>query len=242
MKLLLAGEPEVYARYLVAVMKKSGIDFTHIPPDRLQEMPSTQDQLSEYDAVIISDAPGSDLSDRMALLKEYVKKGGGLGMIGGWWAFTGSKGNYRGTPVEEVLPVDCLPEDDRINDSNGFKIIKKTEHPILKGLPWNDAPTICGYNKVVAKSDAEILLTSKRIESIGKERVEGIKLAEEEDPLLAVRKYGGGKTLALMTDASPHWVGGMVDWGKERVMIGDMELGDKYIQFLGQILKWLAKG
>jgi len=241
MKLLLAGEPEVYARYLIAVMKKSGIDFTHIPPDRLQEMPSTQDQLSEYDAVVISDAPGTSLSDRMALLKEYVEKGGGLGMIGGWWAFTGSNGNYKGTPVEEVLPVDCLPEDDRINDSNGFKIIKKKEHSILEGLPWNDAPTICGYNKVNAKPDAEILLTSRRIESSGKDRVEEIRLAKEEDPLLAVRKHGEGRTLALMTDASPHWVGGMVDWGPERVMIGDMELGDQYIQFLYQVLKWLAK-
>jgi len=241
MKLLLAGEPEVYAKYLIAVMKKSGIDFTHIPPDRLQEMPSTQDQLSGYNAVVISDAPGSLLSDRMKLLKEYVEKGGSLGMIGGWWSFTGSKGDYRGTAVEEVLPVNCSPEDDRINDSNGFKIIKKKEHPILEGLPWNDAPTICGYNKVNAKPDAEILLTSRRIESSGKDRVEGIKLAKEENPLLAVRTYGKGRSLAFMTDASPHWVGGMVDWGTERVTIGDMELGDQYVQFISQILKWLAK-
>jgi len=132
MKLLLAGEPEVYARYLIAVMKKSGIDYTHIPPDRLQEMPSTQDQLSEYAAVVISDAPGASLSDRMALLKEYVEKGGCLGMIGGWWSFTGSKGNYKGTPVEEVLPVNCLPEDDRINDSNvNIFICNQSKHSIF---------------------------------------------------------------------------------------------------------------
>ena len=241
MRALLLGEPEQYARYLKAVTKNCGIDFLHLPPERLGEMPSTLEELLGYDIAVVSDAPGDELgTERMELLKNYVEKGKGLGMIGGWWSFTGSKGNYGKTPVEEALPVNCLPRDDRVNDPNGFKIIKQKDHAILRELPWEDSPTVCGYNETVPKADAEVLLTMRRIESLGKDKVEGVKLAEKEHTLLVVGKYGKGRTLAFTTDLSPHWVGGMVDWGKERSEVEGTELGNLYLKFGCQILKWLA--
>jgi len=241
MRALILGELEQYARYLIAVTKNCGFDFLRLPPDKLGEMPSKLEELMHYDVVVISDAPAKELStEKMELLKKYVEKGKGLGMIGGWWSFTGSNGNWGKTPVEEVLPVKCLPRDDRVNDPNGFKIIKKKNHAILKGLPWEDPPTVCGYNEVVPKADAEILLTMRRIEPIGKDRVEGVKLAKAEQPLLVVGKHGKGRTLAFTTDLSPHWVGGMVDWGKERKEVDGTELGNLYLKFGCQILKWLA--
>lgn len=241
MRVLILGEVGLLARYLVAVTKKSGADFDHLPPEELGEMPSDLDELMKYDAVVISDGPGNEIdAEKMELLKEYVESGKGLGMIGGWWSFTGTKGNYHGTPVEEILPVNCLEEDDRVNDPNGFKIIKKGDHPILNGLPWEDPPSVCGFNEVEPKSDAEVLLNLRRIESIGKEKVEGVELAEEESPLLVVGDYGEGRSLAFTTDLSPHWVGGMVDWGEERVPAEDTAFGHLYIEFGGRILKWLA--
>jgi uncharacterized membrane protein len=241
MRVLILGELEAYARYLLAVTKNSGAEYLRLPPEKLNDMPSKLEDLMKYDAVVISDAPAKELDkSKMELLKKYVESGKGLGMIGGWWSFTGSNGNWAKTPVDEVLPVNCLPHDDRVNDPNGFRIIKKKDHPILKGLPWNDPPTVCGYNAVKPKPDAEILLSMRRIESIGKDRVEGIKLSEQEVPLLVVGKHGKGRTLAFTTDLSPHWVGGMVDWGKERKEVEGAELGNLYLQFGGQILKWLA--
>jgi uncharacterized membrane protein len=241
MRALILGELEQYARYLIAVTKNCGFDFRRMPPGKLGEMPSKLEELLDYDVVVISDAPGDELgTERMELLKKYVEKGKGLGMIGGWWSFTGSNGHYHNTPVEEVLPVECSPSDDRVNDPNGFKIIKQKDHPILKDLPWEDPPTVCGYNAVEPKPDAEVLLTMRRIESLGEDKVEGVKLAEEERPLLVVGKHGEGRTLAFTTDLSPHWVGGMVDWGKERVEVEGTELGGLYLKFGCQILKWLA--
>jgi uncharacterized membrane protein len=241
MRLLILGELEAYARYLIAVTKNCGADFLRLAPGKLGEMPSKLKELLKYDAVVISDAPANELGkEKMNLLKKYVEQGKSLGMIGGWWSFTGSNGNYHRTPVEEILPVNCSPSDDRVNDPNGFRIIKKKDHPILKGLPWQDPPTVCGYNAVTPKANAEILLTMRRIESIGKNRVEGVKLAKEERPLLVVGKYGKGRTLAFTTDLSPHWVGGMVDWGKERKVVNETELGNLYLKFGCQILKWLA--
>jgi uncharacterized membrane protein len=242
MRVLILGELEAYARYLIAVTKNCGADFLRLAPEKLGETPSKLEELREYDAVIISDAPAQEMgTKKMEVLKKYVEEGKGLGMIGGWWSFTGSNGNYHGTPVEEVLPVECSPDDDRVNDPNGFKIIKKKDHAILAGLPWQDPPTVCGYNAVKPKPEAEILLTMRRIESIGENRVEGVKLAEEEHPLLVVGKYGAGRTLAFTTDLSPHWVGGMVDWGRERKEVEGAELGNLYLQFGGQILRWLAR-
>lgn len=241
MRALILGELEQYARYLIAVTKNCGLDFFRLPPGKLGEMPSELEQLLDYDVVVISDAPSEELSvEKMELLKKYVEKGKGLGMIGGWWSFTGSKGNWGKTPVEEVLPVNCLPHDDRVNDPNGFKIIKQEDHPILKDLPWEDSPTVCGYNAVTPKADAEVLLTMRRIEPLGEGRVEGVKLSGEERPLLVVGKYGEGRTLAFTTDLSPHWVGGMVDWGKERIEVEGTELGNLYLKFGCQLLRWLA--
>jgi uncharacterized membrane protein len=56
-------------------------------------------------------------------LREYVRGGGGLMMIGGYYSFQGINGGarYHGTAVEETLPVDCLPYDDRIEVPEGSR-------------------------------------------------------------------------------------------------------------------------
>ena len=43
-------------------------------------------------------------------------------MIGGYYSFQGINGGarYHRTPVEEVLPVECLPYDDRVEVPEGF--------------------------------------------------------------------------------------------------------------------------
>ena len=46
---------------------------------------------------------------------------------------------------------------------------------------------------------------------------------------------------ALATDVAPHWVGGFVDWGKERVVadVGDdfIDVGNWYARFFRQLLQ-----
>jgi uncharacterized membrane protein len=236
------GSSKGPAGYLISVMKNANIPYLHFPPSKLFEAPSSYSELAKFDVIILSDAESKHLGKkRMASMKMFVEKGGGLGMIGGWASFTGSSGNYRNTPIEEILPVRCEPFDDRVNYSNGLKVIKKTDHPILHGLLWNDSPTICGYNKVIPKDDFEILLTSKAIESSGCDIVEAVRLSQEEHPLLVVGNYKKGNTLAFTTDAAPHWAGGMLDWGTERVKVGNYELGNNYLKFFSNLINWLSK-
>ena len=67
-------------------------------------MPETLKELVSYDCVVLSNIPRSSLGDgKMRMLVRYVRDyGGGLVVLGG----PGSIGPaYRGTPVEEILPV-----------------------------------------------------------------------------------------------------------------------------------------
>ena len=244
MKILYIGDgpSDGAARYLISVMRKAGIDYVHFPPSKAGSVPSESKELKKYDSIILSDVPSRLLGNaRMASIRDYVRSGGGLGMIGGWESFTGSGGGYRNTPIEEALPVRCAASDDRVNNSNGFKMIKKLGHPILSGLPWGSSPTVCGFNRVTPKKGSITLLSLKEIMPNGRDSVEGVRLSSKEHPLLVVGSYKAGRTLALTTDVAPHWVGGMVDWGKRRIKVGNCEVGDKYIQFLQNILNWLCK-
>ena len=57
-----------------------------------------------YDLVILSNVPAAALpAERMESIRRYVTGGGGLIAIGGDQSFT--PGGYRGTPLEDILPV-----------------------------------------------------------------------------------------------------------------------------------------
>src|SRR5690606_18012449 len=64
------------------------------------------EHLPSFDAVILQDidAIRYKLAQHLVRLRDYVKKGGGLIMVGGPSSFAG--GNYAGTPIDAVLPVE----------------------------------------------------------------------------------------------------------------------------------------
>jgi uncharacterized membrane protein len=67
--------------------------------------------------------------------------GGGLMMIGGYF-LPGHRrpARWRRTPVEEALPVECLPYDDRIEAPKEYSW--KPGNPIIRSLP--DCPPLAG--------------------------------------------------------------------------------------------------
>ena len=170
----------------------------HIANDHF---PFTLEELNEYSCIILSDV-GADtllipsatfgtskiLPNRCQLLKDYVLGGGGLLMIGGYLTFNGvgAQGKWWATPVQDVLPVEILPYDDRMEHCEGVKPVTVGEHEALKGIP-TDWPEVLGYNKVIAKPEAEVPVT-----------VEG-------DPFIAFASYGKGRSGVVTTDCAPHW-------------------------------------
>jgi len=175
-----------------------------------ERFPLTLEGLQQYGAVILSDLgsntlllhpdvwlSGKPTVNRLKLLREYVRGGGGLMMIGGYYSFQGINGGarYRGTAVEEVLPVDCLPYDDRIEVPEGFRaeIVGPKDHAILGGL-GGEWPLLLGVNEVRLKARPDVQLLARLPE------------AEGGHPLLATGAYGSGRTLAWTSDIGPHWL------------------------------------
>lgn len=208
-------------------MKSGDIDMTHIPTHEVAEkFPSTLEELQEYDAVILSDVGSNTIlmnintfthskvqPNRLNVIRDYVKAGGGFAMIGGYMSFQGidCKGQYKDTAIEEILPVDLMTTDDRSEHPEGVHpTIVKADHPILNGIP-EEWPHFLGYNRLTAKPDATVL-------------------AEHNDyAFISTREYEKGRTFAFASDLAPHWgPPEFVNW-------------EYYNAFWINVVKWLGK-
>jgi len=207
-------------------LERQGIELVHMPSHvAATEFPLTGAALREYQVIVLSDIgsntlllhpdtweSGKRMPNRLRLLADFVRAGGGLAMAGGYYSFAGIQGaaHYHASPIEEVLPVDILPYDDRTEVPEGFvaEVIDAT-HPVLSGIaaPW---PELLGFNRIRAKGDASVLA------------------AYGDDPILAVRSVGRGRTLALASDIGPHWCPeSFLAW-------------PGYARLWGQAVRWLA--
>jgi uncharacterized membrane protein len=194
---------------LLKALKDSPFDVTFMPAHEAQkDFPNTLEGLQAYDAIVLSDIGANTLllhpdtwihsrrtPNRLKLLRDYVAKGGALLMFGGYYSFQGINGGarFRNTPVEEVLPVACLPMDDRVEVPEGFTPVVSGDasHPILKGIS-GEFPYLLGFNEVTLKDGADQLMTvSSEYGSL---------------PLLVTGTYENGRTLVWTSDVGPHWL------------------------------------
>jgi len=209
-----------------ALADDDNIDVTHLPNHLvLSEFPESQSELDEYDVVIVSDTGRNTLTmypdmftvpmgpNRLKMIKQFVEKGGGFIMAGGYVCFQGfqGKGNYHDSEIEEILPVEISDRDDRVEAPEGVRPeITDPEHEILSGVPSDDWPRFLGYNRLTSKDEATVLSEIK-----------------EGDPFITVWEYGGGRTMAFASDLAPHWGTDFVNW-------------DYYDSFWRQSIRWLA--
>jgi uncharacterized membrane protein len=173
-----------------------------------------------------------------------VEQGAGLLMIGGWESFHGLLGEYDESPLAAVLPVRMQSSDDRRNFPQPCLIEKLCDHEILAGLPWERPAGIGGINVVTAKPGAETLLAAVSFSVLHAEHAYQFAPADSA-PLLVVGRHGAGRTAALATDVAPHWVGGLVDWGDQRIVqaVGDgtIEVGNWYARFFCNLVAWTGR-
>jgi hypothetical protein len=251
------------AGYLAGILTHFGIAFDYVPS---AESPPASFSDTHYAAYVISDYPAARLgNERMEFLANRVEEGTGLVMIGGWESFYGKAGEYHQSPLAAILPIAMQSCDDRRNSAQPCLVEKLLDHEILGGLPWDEPPTIGGYNLISAKPDAETLLAAVRFSVVRTETVKSFRLAGKDTPsfsivpggeshkfspvgtapLLVVGQHGAGHTAALATDVAPHWVGGFVDWGDARIVQeiggGTIEVGNWYAQFFRNLIAWVGK-
>jgi uncharacterized membrane protein len=222
----------IWGQPLIDALHQGGMEVRHLTNEAaIAEFPRTVEELSAYDAVIISDCecevlalypfwmPGAEVprTNRLKAIREYTRNGGGLLMVGGWTSFSGrfGHGGYYNTPVEEALPVECLKGlDDRIETPEGVRVnLKADDHPVMKDIPWHECPVFEGFNKILPKPGSQVLAT------IGE--------GEDENPLVVTWEFGKGRAMAFASDCSPHWAAFFQPW-------------ECYGQFWRQSINWLA--
>lgn len=189
-------------KWLKGALESSGMTVHHIPNHLAPTaFPTSRNALKEYQVVILSDIGSNTLllhpdtvsrcqptPNRLQAIKDYVEDGGGLIMFGGWMSFQGIEGkaHYKGTLIEELLPVTMVDGDDRVEVPEGFSLtVTEPRHPVLEGVPdrW---PPFLSYNRILAKPNATVLAT------------------RGNDTIWAAGGFGKGRTMAFAVDCAPH--------------------------------------
>lgn len=164
----------------------------HFPVDEL-----FSEHLRSFDAVILQDidAVRYRLSTYLAGLTAYVQLGGGLIMVGGPSSFAG--GNYAGTEIDAILPVE-QPQDDKTFDAKPF-VPRYTEaghaaevtRPIRE-LLGESLPEMVGTNYLGLPRPGAIVLWEHPELQVGGKPM----------PVLALGEAGDGRTIALSVDST----------------------------------------
>lgn len=204
------GGYENFGKWFVdALSYFDDIEIEHMPNHiALTSFPRTIEEINRYDVIILSDCGKNTLQlypemftvpmgpDRLELIKQFVTEGKSFIMAGGWNSFQGIRGipGYNDTVIEEILPVDLKSSDDRVEKPQGVRPeIIKNDHPLFKNIQ-KEWPIFLGYNKVMAKKDADVLAQINN------------------DPFIIVGDYGKGKTMAITSDLSKHWGTSFIEW------------------------------
>jgi uncharacterized membrane protein len=202
-----------------------GHEVTYVPSHEIHaRVPSAVERLERFDVVVISDVgansfqlppetfghsvPSADKSD---VIRQYVERGGGLLMIGGYLTFSGidAKARWGRSPLGAALPVDVLDRDDRVELPGGAEPKVVASHDIVADLAdtW---PALLGLNEVTAKVDATVIA-----ECAGY-------------PLVVAGHYGAGRSAVFTSDIAPHWAPpGFLAW-------------DGYPRLWDQFVRWLS--
>jgi uncharacterized membrane protein len=230
MRMALKSDPSI--DLLSFVILRTPTDILNVPLQEQSLIPFPVEtlfskELSSFDLLILDDFPLHLYVKPIYLerVRDFVKGGGGLAMIGGSHLLDG--GRYSGTPMEEILPIAVAGKGDYGRENPwGVKLTRfARSHPITRIDPvekenlalWRDMPALDGINRVTVKTSATVLLEG------------GDPISR---PILTVGPYGQGRVLVLATDYSWKWYMGGVAQGK-----GNWA----YHKFMERTVRWLTR-
>ena len=219
----------------------TGFRLTKVPSGQPLSGSDVEQQLGQYALIVVSDYPARNLTaaQQEAIARAVEQDGRGLLMIGGWASFGGPHGSYYGTRIAELLPVEIATEDDRVNTPLGTVVVAQREsHPAIASIQGQEPCVVVGYNGVLGRAGATVLVEGHglRVDAALQPRLE-----KSSTPVLSAWQRGAGRVGALAPDVMPHWAGGILDWGEQRVKLPTgNEVGHLYPAFLVDLGRWLA--
>ena len=178
--------------------------------------PTSKEALFNYKAVMLGDIEASAFSlEQLQMLEEFVRvRGGGFMMLGG--RLTYAEGDYFNTTVADMLPLTIDPgrrtivppvfgDPEKPPEEQGFKFSPTAiglESPILKlaseseanSSLWAEMPGLTSLNYLGRVKPGAAILAEKIEDEFG-----------PAEPLLAVQRYGKGRSAALSTASTWRW-------------------------------------
>jgi uncharacterized membrane protein len=175
-------------------------------PPFLPEFPP-REKLFAFDLLILGDVPADALGfERLTMIQEFVREGGGLVVIAGRRAMPSS---YDNTPLTEVLPVEVLPARSDIDPTarpqafmpvrtpagERAEVLTLADTPDENRQAWRDLPGWYWHYPVSKlRPGATALLVHPRATA-----------GDQPMPLLATQLYGKGQVLFLASDETWRW-------------------------------------
>ena len=245
--LTLSGSPAWNYRFLRMALKQDPLidlvsfvflrtptDTVDVPENQLSLIPFPIDdifleELKNFDVVVFDDFSYRAYFNPVYLerVRDFVRDGGGFAMFGGARSF--DNGGYGDSALREMLPVEL---DGKGNfqsrgDLHAALTPAGKAHPITRLLPdskaneeaWRKMPALTGMNQVRGVR-GETLLTASEDGS------------PNSAPLLAIGRFGKGRTLAFMSDDAWRW---------NFIAVGNKETPQNHLKFIRQSVRWLAQ-
>jgi uncharacterized membrane protein len=249
--LQVVGRPSWDQRFLRKLLKKNpNVDLisffilrtsSSLSPSRRDEMslipfPTKElfeEQLGSFDLIIFQNFTyrGYRMRQYLPLIRNYVRNGGGFVMLGGDISF--AEGGYGDTAIAEFLPI-------MMGNAAPKSVLKERfrptltpvgrYHPItlLNSSPeenqasWAGLPKLSGLNGTAGlHPDATALLAHDTLKSNG-----------QPTPVVAVRNYGKGRVLSILTDSTWRW---------DFQSFGQDSDNRNYYKFWGNAIRWLIR-
>ena len=113
--------------------------------------------------------------------------------------------------VPRIFTTETILVSRGLIEEQPFHAALQTEHELLQGVQMAQAPPLYGYVVTYGKPAAELLLVTPKT-----------------DPLLAVQRYGLGRTAAFTSDLSARWGKDWLRW-------------PQFSQFVAQLMRWVQR-
>jgi uncharacterized membrane protein len=245
--LTLSGAPSWNYRFLRMALKqdpfidlisfvflRTPTDSVDVPDNQLSLIPFPIDEifleeLKNFDVVLFDDFSHRVYFNVLYLerVRDFVRDGGGFAMLGGARSF--DSGGYAESPLRELLPVELDGKGSFQTGTalRGVLTASGKSHPITRLSPdmqaneeaWKKMPALTSLNQI-GRARGEVLLTAAPNGASG------------GSPLLAVGRYGKGRTLALASDDFWRW---------NFAAVGEKESPQSHLKLVRQAVRWLAQ-
>ena len=175
--------------------------------------------LEKYKVLVLGELESAAVDANAAAIETFVENGGGLLILGGGRSFS-AEGVAQHPTLQKLLPA--RPDPKGMMVDAGFQLNFTPEghqHPALSGLTG-----------AVAIPPVLSLWKPTRLHALGT----ALLTAPDASPLIAVRRYGRGRTAVILTDSLWRWrMAGRTVGGRD----GKDSLYDR---FYSQLVHWLA--